>query len=83
MLWMALLLRSAAMALSAAAPNYGWLLACRVCLGAGMAVSGPVVALLIGDYFQPVERGRVYGLALAGEDICTALGLLVAGNSAR
>jgi MFS family permease len=80
MLWMALLLCSAAMALSAAAPNYGWLLACRVCLGAGMAVSGPVVASLIGDYFQPLERGRVYGLVLAGEGICTALGLLVAGE---
>ena len=82
MLWMALLLCSAAMALSATAPNYGWLLACRVCLGAGMAVSGPVVASLIGDYFEPLERGRVYGLVLAGEGICTALGLLVAGELA-
>ena len=45
-----------------------------------MAVSGPVVASLIGDYFEPVERGRVYGLVLAGEGICTALGLLVAGE---
>jgi MFS family permease len=80
MLWMALLLCSAAMALSAAAPNYGWLPACRVCLGAGMAVSGPVVASLIGDYFEPVERGRVYGLVFAGQGICTALGLLVAGE---
>ena len=80
MLWMALLLCSAAMALSAAAPNYGWLLACRVCLGAGMAVSGPVVASLIGDYFKPLERGRVYGLVLASEGMCTAVGLLVAGE---
>jgi MFS family permease len=80
MLWVALLLCSAAMALSAAAPNYGWLLACRVCLGAGMAVSGPVVASLIGDYFKPLERGRVYGLVLAGEGTCTAVGLLVAGE---
>jgi MFS family permease len=80
MLWIALLMCSAAMALSAAAPNYGWLLACRVCLGAGMAVSGPVVASLIGDYFKPLERGRVYGLVLAGEGTCTAIGLLVAGE---
>jgi MFS family permease len=80
MLWIALLLCSAAMALSAAAPNYGWLLVCRVCLGAGMAVSGPVVASLIGDYFKPLERGRVYGLVLAGEGTCTAVGLLVAGE---
>jgi MFS family permease len=80
LLWIALLVCSAAMALSAAAPSYGWLLACRVGLGAGMAVSGPVVASLIGDYFRPSERGRVYGLVLAGEGACTAVGLLVAGE---
>lgn len=80
MLWMALLVCSAAMALSAAAPDYAWLLSCRVGLGAGMAVSGPVVASLIGDYFKPNERGRVYGFVLAGEGICTAVGLLVAGE---
>jgi MFS family permease len=80
LLWMALLVCSAAMALSAVAPSYGWLLACRVGLGAGMAVSGPVVASLIGDYFKPGERGRVYGLVLAGEGTCTAVGLLVAGE---
>jgi MFS family permease len=80
LLWVALLACSAAMALSAAAPSYGWLLACRVGLGAAMAVSGPVVASLIGDYFRPGERGRVYGLVLAGEGTCTAIGLLVAGE---
>lgn len=80
LLWIALLVCSAAMALSAASPDYGWLLACRVALGAGIAVSGPVVASLIGDYFKPAERGRVYGLVLAGEGTCTAIGLLVAGE---
>jgi predicted MFS family arabinose efflux permease len=80
MLWTALLVCSAAMALSAASPSYGWLLVCRVALGAGVAVSGPVVASLIGDYFAPGERGRVYGLVLAGEGACTAVGLLVAGE---
>ncbi|PXX12980.1 MFS transporter [Mycolicibacterium moriokaense] len=80
LLWMALLVCSAAMALSAASPSYGWLLACRVALGAGVAVSGPVVASLMGDYFAPSERGRVYGLVLAGEGACTAVGLLVAGE---
>ena len=79
MLWMALLLCSAAMALSATT-QLRMDLACRVCLGAGMAVSGPVVASLIGDYFKPLERGRVYGLVLAGEGTCTAVGLLVAGE---
>jgi MFS family permease len=80
LLWMALLVCSTSMALSAISPNYGWLLACRVGLGAGMAVSGPVVASLIGDYFSPGERGRVYGLVLAGEGTCTAVGLLVTGE---
>lgn len=80
LLWMALLVCSAAMALSTAAPSYSWLLACRVGLGAGVAVSGPVVASLVGDYFRPGERGRVYGLVLAGEGTCTAVGLLVAGE---
>ncbi len=80
LLWITLLVCSAAMALSAASPSYGWLLACRVALGAGVAVSGPVVASLMGDYFAPAERGRVYGLVLAGEGACTAVGLLVAGE---
>ncbi len=82
LLWITLLLCSAAMTLSAMSPNYGWLLACRVVLGAGVAVSGPVVASLMGDYFAPGERGRVYGLVLAGEGACTGLGLLVSGQLA-
>ena len=80
LMWATMLVCSAAMALSAASPSYGWLLACRVALGAGVAVSGPVVASLIGDYFAPGERGRVYGLVLASEGACTAVGLLVAGE---
>jgi predicted MFS family arabinose efflux permease len=80
LLWLTLLVCSAAMAFSAASPSYGWLLVCRVALGAGVAVSGPVVASLIGDYFAQGERGRVYGLVLAGEGACTAVGLLVAGE---
>jgi predicted MFS family arabinose efflux permease len=82
LLWITLLLCSAAMGLSAVSPNYGWLLACRVVLGAGVAVSGPVVASLMGDYFSVCERGRVYGLVLAGEGACTGLGLLVSGQLA-
>jgi predicted MFS family arabinose efflux permease len=82
LLWMALLACSVAMAMSAASPNYGWLLACRVALGAGVAVSGPVVASLMGDYFRQCERGRVYGWVLAGEGACTGLGLLVSGQLA-
>lgn len=80
LLWATLLVCSAAMALSAVSPSYEWLLACRVALGAGVAVSGPVVASPIGDYFSPGERGRVYSLLLAGAGACTAVGLLVSGQ---
>jgi predicted MFS family arabinose efflux permease len=80
LLWITLLVCSAAMAVSAVSPSYAWLLACRVALGAGVAVSGPVVASLIGDFFAPGERGRVYGLMLAGAGACTAVGLLVSGQ---
>jgi predicted MFS family arabinose efflux permease len=82
LLWITLLVCSAAMALSGASPSYGWLLACRVGLGAGVAVSGPVVASLMGDFFAPGERGRVYGLVLAGEGACTGVGLLFSGELA-
>src|SRR5262249_41424436 len=82
LLWITLLVCSAAMALSGASPSYGWLLACRFALGAGVAVSGPVVASLMGDFFAPCERGRGYGLVLAGEGACTAVGLLVSGELA-
>jgi MFS family permease len=44
-----------------------------------VAVGGPVVASLIGDFFAQHERGRIYGFVLAGEGICTALGVLVSG----
>jgi len=82
LMWVTLLVCSAAMALSAVSPSYPWLLACRVALGAGVAVSGPVVASLMGDFFAPGERGRVYGLVLAGQGACTAVGLLVSGQLA-
>ncbi|HYZ68219.1 MAG TPA: MFS transporter, partial [Mycobacterium sp.] len=82
LLWVTLLVSSAAMALSAVSPSYGWLLACRVALGAGVAVSGPVVASLMGDFFAPAVRGRVYGLLLAGAGACTGVGLLVSGELA-
>jgi MFS family permease len=82
LLWVTMLGCSAATALSGASTSYGWLLACRIALGAGVAVSGPVVASLMGDFFAPDQRGRVYGLVLAGEGACTALGLLVSGELA-
>lgn len=72
----------AAMALSAAATGFSWMLWSRVGLGAVMAVAGPATASLIGDYVPPHERGRVYGYVLCGELLGAAFGLLVAGELA-
>lgn len=50
----------AAMLASGLATGYVFLLCARVGLGAVMAVSGPAVASLVGDYFPEGERGRMY-----------------------
>ncbi|AFM17406.1 sugar phosphate permease [Mycolicibacterium chubuense NBB4] len=82
MLWIAILAWSAAMAVSGAATGYLWLLICRLALGLVVAVAGPVVASLIGDYFAAHERGRIYGFVLAGEMVGAAAGLVVSGGIA-
>ncbi|HEY7054572.1 MAG TPA: MFS transporter [Mycobacterium sp.] len=79
MLWVAVATWSLAMALSGCAPSYNWLLICRIALAVVVAVAGPAIASLIGDFFAPQERGRIYGFVLAGEMVCAAAGLLVSG----
>lgn len=79
MLWITVVLWSASMALSGAGNGYGWLLACRLAQGIVVAVAGPVVASLVGDFFPASRRGRIYGFVLAGEGICTAVALEVSG----
>ena len=73
---------AAAMALSGAVESYSQLLLARLALGAVTAVAGPVIASLTGDYFEPGERGRIYGLILSGELLGTGVGYLVSGNIA-
>ena len=51
-------------------------------LGAVTAAAGPLVASLIGDYFLPAERGRIYGFILAGELIGAGFGFAVTGDIA-
>nr|WP_192726487.1 MFS transporter [Mycobacterium sp. OAS707] len=75
----AILFWSVAMVFSGLGFGYTWLLGCRVALGALVAVAGPAVASLLGDYFPIIERGRIYGYVLAGEGICTAAGLELSG----
>ncbi len=72
----------AAMLWSASVGDFGELLLARVFLGAVTAAAGPLVASLIGDYFLPSERGRIYGFILAGELLGAGFGFAVTGDIA-
>jgi predicted MFS family arabinose efflux permease len=71
-----------AMGLSAAATSYLELLLTRLALGAMIAVAVPAVASLVGDYFPPQRRGRIYGYILAGELLGIGFGYVVSGELA-
>ena len=77
-----ILMWGAAMLWSASVGDFGELLLARVFLGAVTAAAGPLVASLIGDYFLPSERGRIYGFILAGELIGAGFGFAVTGDIA-
>lgn len=69
----------ATMVASGLATSFGMLLLTRIALGAANATAGPPVASLVGDFFAPRERGRVYGLILSGELLGAGLGFMVSG----
>jgi len=75
-----IVLWGAAMLWSATASNFHELLWTRVFLGAVTASAGPLVASLVGDWFGSWERGRIYGVILAGEYIGAGVGFAVTGN---
>ena len=54
----------------------------RLFLGAVTASAGPLVASLVGDWFGSWERGRIYGVILAGEYVGAGIGFAVTGNIA-
>jgi MFS family permease len=78
----AIVLWGGAMIWSATVGTFGGLLLTRVLLGAVTAAAGPLVASLVGDYFDPAERGRIYGYILAGELVGAGIGFAVTGNIA-
>jgi MFS family permease len=78
----AVLLWSVAMALSGIATSFLFLLLTRVVLGLLTAAAGPAVASMLGDFFPPAERGRIYGFVLSGELAGAGIGFLVSGNLA-
>jgi predicted MFS family arabinose efflux permease len=65
-----------------AATDYPFLVAGQVLLGGVVAVAYPAVASLLGDFFTPGERARVYGYVLSGELVGTGLGLALSGGAA-
>jgi MFS family permease len=78
----AIVLWGVAMIWSATVPSFEQLLLARLFLGAVTAAAGPVVASLVGDYFHPSERGRIYGFILAGELLGAGIGFGVTGDIA-
>lgn len=74
-----IVLWSVALVAAGASPSFGWLLLSRVALGAVSATAGPAIASLVGDYFPPGDRGRIYGFVLTGEIIGAGFGFVVAG----
>lgn len=72
----------AAMAWSAAASDYEVLLAARIFLGIVTAAAGPLIASLVGDYFDGGERGRTWGFILTGELLGVGFGFVVTGDIA-
>jgi MFS family permease len=75
-----IVLWGAAMLWSATATNFTELLWTRLFLGAVTASAGPMVASLVGDWFGSWERGRIYGVILAGEYLGAGAGFAVTGN---
>lgn len=82
MLWMSVTLWGLGMIVVGASPSFGFMIGSRLVLGLMMAAAGPALASLIGDYFPPQMRGRIYGLIGAGELIGAAFGFMVSGGLA-
>jgi MFS family permease len=82
LLWITMLVWSAAEAISGLSQSFQMLLLVRVGLGAATAAVLPAVASLVGDLFPGGERGRIWGLILGGELVGSAFGYLIAGEAA-
>ncbi|HEY2327318.1 MAG TPA: MFS transporter [Gaiellaceae bacterium] len=81
-LGIAIVFWGATMLWCATADTFHQLLVARLALGAVTAAAGPIVASLVGDAFEPNERGRIYGYILSGELVGAGLGFGVSGNIA-
>lgn len=79
LLWATICLWALAMLASGAATSFGFLLAARIFLGGITALASPAVASLVGDFIPARDRGRIYGMVLAGELAGLGIGFMVAG----
>lgn len=82
LLWITMLVWSAAQAISGISTSFAMLLITRVGVGAATAAAIPAVASLVGDLFPTSERGRIWGLILSGELLGSAFGYIIAGEAA-
>lgn len=62
------------------ASSFVMLLVTRVFLGAVTAAAAPSVASLIGDFFPPNSRARIYGAVLSGELVGIGAGFFLSGE---
>ncbi len=72
----------AAMAVCGASNSFLMLLLSMLALGVVIAAVLPAVASLVGDYFHPADRGRMWGYILGGELFGAGFGILIAGGMA-
>jgi MFS family permease len=82
LLHITIILWGVVMAITATATSYLYLVAARAALGLVIAAATPAVASLVGDYFDPDRRGKIYGYVLSGELIGAGAGYLMAGEFA-
>lgn len=63
---------------SAVAPNYAFLLVCRIVLGIGIGGDYPVSATIMSEYSGKQSRGRMVGLVFAMQGAGLVVGPLIA-----
>ncbi|MGH6671327.1 MAG: MFS transporter [Xanthobacteraceae bacterium] len=71
---------TAAMVVSGTSTSFTYLLITRLFLGGVTAAASPTIASLVGDFFPPQARGRIYGVVLSSELIGTGVGFFIAGE---
>jgi predicted MFS family arabinose efflux permease len=76
----AIALWTVAVVVSGMATSFTMLLVTRMFLGAVTAAAAPSVASLVGDFFPPEERARIYGAVLGGELVGIGIGFSLSGE---